>query len=226
LVAVKNSGLYLKSFDLANGKPLGTDHIFGQDYLGNIFHPSVIGPDGTLFIGYNKLPLPAPRLSLLAYGTTARKLLWTRDINLEGQKELMSFRHIMRSDNNLIMVATIRPNRFVVFDSKAGEILRDARLANYIGWSDDNAALYSYPYLYTGARRRIGNGMAFDLIALNLETGKVDWSYQIDTQSQYSTIPKADILNFVVGDDRIYIGRADARIMSFSQGGGASPGSK
>jgi len=67
------------------------------------------------------------------------------------------------------------------------------------------------------------NGMAFDFIALNLETGKVDWSYEIETQNRYFINPEADILSFVVKDDRLYVGRSDAKIMSFRFAGSSTP---
>jgi outer membrane protein assembly factor BamB len=108
---------------------------------------------------------------------------------------------------------------YIVFDSEKGTIIKDARLAGYVGWTDRNSALYSYPYLLTGARRQVGNGMAFDLIALNLESGKVDWSYEIETRNSYFTYPTADTLNFVVKDSRVFIGRSDAKIMSFRHSG-------
>ncbi len=225
-VTPKNGGLHLKRFDLADGKPTGTNHIFGSDSLGNGSHPNVTTADGITFIGYNKILRPN-MLWLLAYDMNASKLLWSKDISAEGLNPLMYFKHIIRYDNAKPMVATIHPSRFMLFDSEKGSILKDTRLPPaYAGWTDRNTSLYSYPYLLTGARRHKGNGMAFDLIALNLETGKVDWSYEIETRNSNFTNPTADILNFVVKDDRIFIGRSDARIMSFRFRGDASPASK
>ena len=214
LVAPTSGGLYLKTFDLIDGKALATNHIFGTDRLGNLPHPAVVTPDGIVFIGYNKRLTPSA-LSLLSYDTKTNKLLWSRDISIADQKDLTYFRHILHSAGTNLMVATVWPNRFIVFDSEKGTILKDARLSDYVGWTDRNTSLYSYPYLFTGARRTKGQSMAFDLIALNLETGKADWSYEMETQNRNFTFPVGDTLNFVIKDDQVYIGRSDAKIMSF-----------
>ncbi|MSP41071.1 MAG: hypothetical protein EXR70_21490 [Deltaproteobacteria bacterium] len=220
LVTQKAGGLYLKTWNTIDGKHVATNHIFGTDQLGNVVHPSVITSDGILFIGYNKRPRPA-RLSLIAYDTESNKLLWNTDVTPENRDDSMSVKHVMHAGNTKMMVATMWPNRVVVFDSEKGSILKDIRLSGYVGWTDYNSGLYSYPYLITGARRQLASGMAFDLIALNLETGKVDWTYEIETQNNKFTFPTADTLNFIVNSDRVYVGRADAKIMSFRHAGGS-----
>jgi outer membrane protein assembly factor BamB len=225
LVTGIKDGLSIRSFDTTNGKPVATNHIFGQDKLGNLFHPSTMRSDGNLIIGYNKTLRP-PRLALVSYNLGENKLRWSKDVTLRNQNKLEYFMKILASDTHNLVAATIYPNRFVVVDAGSGSIVKDAILPGNTGWAGRNATLYSYPFLFTGVRRELDNEIAYDFIALNLETGNVDWSYRIDTESGFPTNPKAEILNFIASLDRIYLGRADARVMSFRHAGETSAPSK
>ncbi len=223
LISPREGGLYIRSFDLTSGRGSARAHILGNDRLGNFFHPTALKPDGTLLIGYNKILDPEKRL-FLGFNLNENKLLWNTNVTLGGVSQPRSFQHIVVSRiREQPIVATLGPNRFIVFDSTTGSVILDNTLQGYVGWTEPNAILYSYPYLFTSARRSSGSVMVYDLIALNVDTGKIEWSYEIDTQRGPFSTANAEILNFIVLGDTVYLSRTDGRIMAFRAGPASKP---
>ncbi|MBI2219313.1 MAG: PQQ-binding-like beta-propeller repeat protein [Candidatus Rokubacteria bacterium] len=223
----KSGGLFLKSFDLATGRELPLAHLFGGDAVSNLYVPSAVTPDGRLFVEYDAFRLG--KASIVAYDLEGKRLLWETRV-LDGTEsrgyEVRSGRTIVVSDApEQPLVATYDPNRYLMLNAATGSILKDSVLPGYVGWTEHNAVIYRYPYLFTSARRALETGMAYDLIALNLETGKIDWAYEIDRQKERFQTAGAEILNFLVHDDHVYLSRTDARVMAFrtSRGSGSSP---
>jgi len=110
---------------------------------------------------------------------------------------------------------TTDPNRIIAIDRDTGAIRKEVALPGYVGWTEPNALLYSYPYVFTSARRATGSGMAYDLVAINIESMQVAWSYEISRQPEVFGTARAEILNFALSGEVIFVARADSRIMAF-----------
>jgi outer membrane protein assembly factor BamB len=213
----KQAGLFLKSFDLANGRELPLVHLFGNDVVSNIYVPSAIIGDDTLLAEYDAFRVE--KSSIIAYDIRSKRLRWETELDHGMHRKDYQPWGARRIAVSTIpgepVMATYRPNRYVLLDPLTGVVLKDTVLPGYVGWTDHNAVLYSYPYLFTSGRRAIDTGMAYDLVALNLETGKVDWAREIERRSETFLTARAEILNFLAVDRDIYLARSDANTMAF-----------
>lgn len=208
----RSGGLQLQSYDLAQGKQLAPVHIYGDKIAGNTPIPYLVqeGDGGTVVFVYEPINQPA---ALVAYSLKEGKVLW--DISLaflkaQGGRVRQLLHH--PGQNNLL-IATVSPNRYLLIDTEKHVITKQGQVPGYAEWEDFNSALYSYPYIFAGARRVAGEAVVNDLIALNIETEKVEWSYENGVNSTL-----AEILNFVVSDGNIYFSRVDGKVLSFEQG--------
>ena len=113
------------------------------------------------------------------------------------------------SQKNLL-VATVWPNGYLLIDTEKHVVTKQGRIPGYAAWEEFNSVLYSYPYIFAGANRQVGKDTVYDLVALNIETGKVDWSYENGINSKL-----AEILSFVVLDGKVYLSRADGKVLAF-----------
>jgi hypothetical protein len=208
LVSPKAGGFALQPVDLATGAPLPMRPIIeNRRYGGNAIIPFAVR-DGSLFAAY-----PVEN-GMLAYDLAAGRRRWDIVIPTLGGSD-----YILRiaTDPTCVqpLVCVVWPNRYLLIRPDSGALLKDVKLPGYEGWSEFGAVLYSHPYLYAGARRRDGDGMAYDLVALNLVTDTIDWRHPIDRQSKPFGKARAEILNFVVDGRMVYVARADAKIMAF-----------
>ena len=121
-------------------------------------------------------------------------------------------------DNSKVAVALTEPNGFVVLDRNDGSILRQGTVEGYLGWDVWQAVLCSYPYVLAGARRPLDKAMAYDLVALNFETGKVDWTFELDRQGSISPSPRSELMNFIYSERTVYLSRLDGQVMAFRVG--------
>lgn len=208
----RDDGLYMRRLNLADGRVTPPVHVFGNDRIGNLFIPHAVTEDGRILIGYSDRGR-IPQFALIAFSLREQRGLW--NVPVRVAEDPLYFNSVAIGRETEPIVATMWPNTTVVADSATGRILRSATVSAYAGWTPLNAILYSYPYLFTSARRALDKGMAYDLIAINLETMKVDWSYEISRQDRMSLTADAEILNFIVEGDIVYVGRADARVMAF-----------
>lgn len=216
------TGTNLQSYDLETGRKGEWIHIYGDIDVGNLFRPFIVKNDGTLFSVYHTLGhIRGPNgfyptdESILAFNLKENKLLWSTQV-IKNDPRLVFVKQLVKGQNEQQpLIATIRPNYFVLLDPLDGTILKQDVLPGYVGWTEHAALLYSYPYLYTGARRTLTKGMAHDLIALNLKTGKVDWSYELGKERDTFLMADSEILNFIVLEDKIYLSRADGHVMAF-----------
>ncbi len=217
-IAPRAGGLYLQSIGVIDGSVAPLAYIYGDKNVRNLPHAITVGSRDVLVMGFNG---PAAHLALLAFKLDDKKLAWSTRVNAAAPPGRVAyFKNVVVSPVvGEPAVATVAPNRFIVFDPATGTIARDATLPDGLQWTDPNAVLYSPPYLFTSVIRPKGKGMVYDLVALNTATGKIDWTYNIDEQSELSLTATAEILNFVVRGNTIYVGRADARVMAFENGG-------
>jgi outer membrane protein assembly factor BamB len=210
-------GLFLKRFDLATGRELPALHLVGDQAVSNLYAPSVITPDGRLFVEYHAFRVR--KAWIVAYDLEAARLLWERqtlDGTEPGRWEVRRAKRIVLGGAPTVAVVTSAPARYLLLDPATGTVLRDQSLpATYAGWTEHNALLYSHPYLFTSARRPLQSGMAYDLICLNLETGTVEWTHEISRQDDRFLTASAEVLNFLLETRQVYLSRTDAHVMAF-----------
>jgi outer membrane protein assembly factor BamB len=221
--AEERSGLFLKIFEIDTGEERPLTHLIGRDAVSNLHAPSAVTPDGRLFVEY--YAFRSGNGWMIAYDLEGQRLLWATEVvrstDSSDQGVLSGKKIVLGAQSGEPLVATYRPNRYLVLNPATGAVLKDAVLPGYVGWTEHNAVLYSYPYLFTSARRAVGTGQAYDLIALNLDTGKIDWSYEIERRDERFLTASAEILNFLVEGGEIYLSRTDARVMAFRSATGA-----
>ncbi len=216
LVSPRERGLQLAQFDIGDGRQLSSLDVAGPDYVGNIFQPRVVSHDGTLYIGWNKLGRPEKR-AVVAFTIRDGRPLWSVPIAVPPPTGYVpaTFKHVAIGLDTEPVVVTMRPNRIIAIDRDTGAIKKEMTLPGYAGWTEPNALLYSYPYVFTSARRATGSGMAYDLVAINIESMQVAWSYEISRESEIFGTARAEILNFALSGEGIFVARADSRIMAF-----------
>lgn len=205
----RSGGLQLQSYDLAQGKQLAPVHIYGDKVAGNSPLPYLVqaGNGSTVIFVYEPINQPG---ALVAYSLKEGKVLW--DISLafleaQGSRVRQLLQH--PSQKNLL-IATVSPNRYLLIDTENHVITKQGKIPGYAQWEQFNSVLYSYPYIFAGAHRQTGKDIAYDLVALNVETGKVDWSYENGVNS-----PLAEILSLVLSDGKVYLSRADGKVLAF-----------
>ena len=210
-----NAGVYLQGYDIRTGANLGARHIFGNRAVGNLPFAFGVGPDSRLVFSYRLIGRNEPS-TLVAYGLTQHALAWNKPFGERSSQVDRFFRHIaFESGSADAVLATTLPDGYVVAALNDGSIAREGRLPGYVGWDEFNSLFYSAPYLFAGAKRHVENGMAYDLIALNVLTGKIDWSYELDRESVSMDSPAAEIVSYLAADGVLYLSRKDGQIMAF-----------
>ena len=217
LVSPRERELQLAQFDIGDGRQLSSLDVVGTEYVGNIFQPRVVSHDGTLYIGLNKIVRPGKR-AVVAFTIRDGRPLWSAPIALPPRTESsgpFTLKRVAIGPGTEPVVVTMDPNRIIAIDRDTGAIRKEVALPGYVGWTEPNALLYSYPYVFTSARRATGSGMAYDLVAINIESMQVAWSYEISRQPEVFGTARAEILNFALSGEVIFVARADSRIMAF-----------
>jgi outer membrane protein assembly factor BamB len=214
LLSSREGGLRLARFDASDGRELSSVDLVKGEQIGNFFQPRVVGDDGTLIIGYNKITRPERR-AVMAFDARDGRALWNVSIAIPPVGESGALKRVLVGPGREPVVATMWPNRVIALDRETGAIKGEVSLPGYVGWTEPNALLYSYPYVFTSARRVAGSGMAYDLIAINIEEMRIAWSYEISKQPEAFLTARAEILNFVPSEGLIFVARADSRVMAF-----------
>lgn len=209
------AGIYLQAYDVRTGANMGARHVFGDRSVGNLPFAFGVGPESQMVFGYRPIGRREPS-TLVAYGLAQHTLKWSLPFGERSGQVDQFFRHIaFEFDGVSSLLATTLPDGYVVAKLEDGAIVREGRVSGYVGWDGFNSILYSPPYLFAGAKRSVDGGMAYDLIALNVMTGKVDWSYELDKESASSHSSAAEIVSFVAANEVLYISRKDGRVMAF-----------
>lgn len=221
------AGLALRAFSLAHGAEVSTVHMLGTERLGNPLIPTAVRNDGTVFAVY---PARLPREELrrrgdlgatdtvFAYSIPAGKLLWSTQVlrgDEPGYNWVKALALSPQSDGFLL--ATIWPDAYTLLDPATGAIRKRGRISGYLGWSDVAAVLYSHPYVFAGARRGEGTRMAYDLVALDVDTDTVAWQFGLETQDRIVSYSRAELLNFIVSGPSVFLSRADGMLMRFER---------
>lgn len=211
-VTERGKGLALKSFDMSQAGDAKLHHVYGDARLGNLYFPSAANKEGVFFAGYR----PEKESALLAYNLNTHKLLWKTPVAENEKKQHIYFKQIMLNlTEKQPLAATLWPNRYVLVNPDTGALVKQAALPNGMMWTEHNAVLYSYPYIFAGVRRPVGKSTVYDLVALNVETEQTDWLYEVGRQKGHFQVASAEVLNFIVSNDIVYLSRADGRIMAF-----------
>ena len=207
-----SGGLYLQGYGLSTGEKIASVPLFGAGSTVRRYSPHAFREDGVLFQSFTPFDSDS-RIFLVAYDINNQRLVWSS--LLHGgvpPSQLLPMLIALGPDSGDPVLMAVSPNRIVAVDPKTGQITMKGSLAGHYQWVDHVPTLYSYPYLFTGVVKRSGNRMSYDLIALNIETGNTEWSYEIDSARN----GEADmIMNFVVSGDIVYVARSDGRILAF-----------
>jgi outer membrane protein assembly factor BamB len=211
----KTGGIELQPYDLNTGRRLATKRIIGDQRVGNNPFPVAIAGHETLVLPYKPNDKSQPT-TLVGFSLSEERVAW--QMSMPGTERTYS-RYIEQLVRNgrepNLLVAMTEPNGIMLLNGQVGSIVKQGQLEGYVGWDSRQAVLYAHPYLYAGARRKTSNGMAYDLVALNIESGAVEWSYEIDKQSEISVSPRAELQNLIAVNDRVYVLTVDGRIMAF-----------
>ena len=216
LLGPKSGGIYIKSYDLANGRSSTREHVFGDGKIGNLPFAFAVAGDETLVLAYRPLSKWDQQTTFVGYDLGRRKVIWEKTYP-ETTTRLSNFvkRLLPISGDSYSIAALSNPNGFIVLDRRDGAVVKQGRASGYLGWDGSQAVLYGYPYVLAGARRSLDKGMAYDVVGLNLETGNIDWSYEIDREDAIAATPRAEILNFAFADGNVYLSRHDGHVMAF-----------
>jgi outer membrane protein assembly factor BamB len=208
-----DGGLFLKGYDVATGRDRDPVLLIRADKVSNLPAPLGIALNRLLICENNRVDSPAS--VIVAYDLLGQRIEWTTRVAHPTSPSAYGKRLAVGADPDQPIVVTYWPNRYVVLGTRTGELRRDGQLPGYEGWTEHNAMLYSHPYVFAGARRVIGRKMAYDLIALNVQTGAIEWTHELDRQGEPFLTADAEILNFVVEGSMVYVARADGRVMAF-----------
>lgn len=198
LLASRTGGLALKEYNLATGQASEPVHIFGSERALQA-PPFVVTDNGMVLVVYSS---PKETPTLVAFDLHEKRLLWfLSDDRFEYARQVA----ISDSQRGIALVA-IRNDRYALVDFGQGSVKRWGRLPDGWAWEEFIPLLYSHPYAIAGARRET----AYGLIALNVETGQVDWTYEFRDRGE---VP--NIVNFAAAGDAFYLSRLDGRVMAF-----------
>jgi outer membrane protein assembly factor BamB len=207
------TGLSLKGYDVATGQDRGMRLLIRGDKVSNLPAPLGVAANQFLICADERIRSNAD--VIVGYDLLAKSVEWATQVDHRGRSLVFGKKLAVGTSPDQPVVASYWPNRYVVLGTRKGDLVRDGQLPGYEGWTDQNAMLYSHPYVFAGARRSIGRKMAYDLIALNVESGAIEWAYELDRQGEPFLTADAEILNFVVEGSMVYVARADGRVMAF-----------
>jgi outer membrane protein assembly factor BamB len=222
-VADYQEGRLAQAYDQATGSKTEHWHVFGKARIGNSSFPWALRGDGLLVGAYREFAGANAEYPMKVYVDTSwlgePSLTWKTLVHEGGRDRTGTVGLVGVSEDQAVpILVTLEPNRYLLLNPSTGAVEQEGRLPGSRTWNhrksvvDRQAALYAYPYLLVGASRALDQREeAYDLIALNLTTGTVDWSFELDSDpDEYS-----DLTSFAVNGPNVYVSCKNGRILAF-----------